>query len=78
MQFGSRLAALAAPFMAQEASPWPEPSKPTVLPRPDFRLLARSAGQSNIGMDVGSAVDFTYEPPFAYTGEIKNVTVALE
>ncbi len=31
----------------------------------------------DIGMDVGSAVDFTYKPPFAFTGAIESVTVAL-
>jgi hypothetical protein len=28
-------------------------------------------------MDVGSAVDFTYQPPFAFSGSIDSVTVAL-
>lgn len=32
----------------------------------------------DVGMDVGSAVDFTYELPFAFTGEIDKVTVALQ
>ncbi|MBI1345145.1 sulfatase-like hydrolase/transferase [bacterium] len=32
----------------------------------------------DIGMDVGSAVDFTYELPFAFTGQIEKVTVDLE
>jgi arylsulfatase A-like enzyme len=31
----------------------------------------------DVGMDVGSAVDFTYQPPFAFTGEIERVTVDL-
>ena len=31
----------------------------------------------DVGMDVGSAVDFTYTPPFAFTGGIDKVTVAL-
>ena len=31
----------------------------------------------DVGMDVGSAVDFTYRPPFAFTGDIERVTVAL-
>lgn len=32
----------------------------------------------DIGMDAGSTVDFTYEPPFAFTGEIEKVTLDLE
>lgn len=32
----------------------------------------------DVGMDVGSAVDFTYQPPFAFTGSIDNVTVSLK
>jgi arylsulfatase len=32
----------------------------------------------DIGMDVGSAVDFTYNPPFPFTGTIEKVTVDLK
>ncbi len=32
----------------------------------------------DVGMDVGSAVDFTYKLPFAFTGGIEKVTVALK
>jgi arylsulfatase len=32
----------------------------------------------DIGMDVGSPVDFTYKLPFAFTGRIENVTVELK
>jgi arylsulfatase len=32
----------------------------------------------DVGMDVGSAVDFTYELPFKFTGEIEKVTVELK
>jgi arylsulfatase A-like enzyme len=32
----------------------------------------------DIGMDVGSAVDFTYKLPFAFTGKIESVTVELK
>jgi arylsulfatase A-like enzyme len=32
----------------------------------------------DIGMDVGSAVDFTYKLPFAFTGKIEKVTVELK
>jgi arylsulfatase len=32
----------------------------------------------DIGMDVGSAVDFTYQLPFAFTGRIEKVNVQLE
>ena len=31
----------------------------------------------DIGMDVGSAVDFTYQLPFAFSGSIESVTIAL-
>ena len=31
----------------------------------------------DVGMDVGSAVDFTYQPPFPFSGSIESVTVAL-
>jgi arylsulfatase len=32
----------------------------------------------DIGMDIGSPVDFTYEPPFAFTGKIEKVTYELK
>jgi len=32
----------------------------------------------DIGMDVGSPVDFTYNPPFAFTGKIERVKVDLK
>lgn len=32
----------------------------------------------DVGMDVGSAVDFTYQPPFNFTGTIEKVTVELK
>ena len=32
----------------------------------------------NIGMHVGSAVDFTYKLPFAFTGTIDKVTINLK
>jgi arylsulfatase len=32
----------------------------------------------DIGMDVGSPVDFTYKPPFAFTGKIEKVTIDLK
>jgi arylsulfatase len=31
----------------------------------------------DVGMDVGSAVDFTYQPPFPFTGAIDQVSIAL-
>ncbi len=38
-----------------------------------------SLGESlDIGMDIGSPVDFTYKPPFAFTGKIEKVTVELK
>jgi hypothetical protein len=32
----------------------------------------------DIGMDIGSPIDFTYELPFAFTGKIDHVTIDLE
>lgn len=32
----------------------------------------------DIGMDVGSPVDFTYQPPFRFTGTIEQVTIELK
>jgi hypothetical protein len=32
----------------------------------------------DVGMDYGSAVDFTYKLPFKFTGTIKEVRVELE
>ena len=32
----------------------------------------------DVGMDVGSPIDFTYKMPFAYTGKIEKVTVDLK
>jgi arylsulfatase len=32
----------------------------------------------DIGEDVGSAVDFTYQPPFKFTGTIEKVTFDLK
>jgi arylsulfatase len=31
----------------------------------------------DVGEDIGSAVDFTYKPPFAFTGRIEKVTIDL-
>ena len=32
----------------------------------------------DVGRDVGSPIDFTYELPFAFTGKIDNVTIELK
>ena len=32
----------------------------------------------DIGTDLGSAVDFTYELPFSFTGKIEKVTIDLK
>ena len=32
----------------------------------------------DIGMDIGSPIDFTYALPFAFTGKIEQVTVELK
>jgi hypothetical protein len=40
-------------------------------------LISLAEGM-DIGMDSGSPVDFTYQPPFAFTGRIERVTVDLK
>jgi arylsulfatase len=32
----------------------------------------------DIGEDIGSPVDFTYKPPFAFTGKMEKVTYKLK
>ena len=32
----------------------------------------------DVGIDTGSAVDFTYKLPFAFTGKIGKVTIELK
>jgi hypothetical protein len=32
----------------------------------------------DVGTDIGSPVDFTYTPPFAFTGKIQKVTLDLK
>lgn len=32
----------------------------------------------DIGMDIGSPIDFTYELPFVFTGKIDKVTIELK
>ena len=32
----------------------------------------------DVGMDIGSPIDFTYDLPFAFTGKIEKVTIGLE
>jgi hypothetical protein len=42
-------------------------------------LVTISIGEGlDIGEDVGSPVDFTYKPPFPFTGEIEKVTFELQ
>ena len=46
---------------------------------PETVPLQFSLGEGvDVGMDIGSAVDFTYELPFKFTGEIEKVTVDLK
>lgn len=40
-------------------------------------LISLSEGM-DIGMDTGSPVDFTYQPPFAFTGRIEKVVIDLK
>ncbi|MGB8908418.1 MAG: hypothetical protein WCC84_06685 [Candidatus Cybelea sp.] len=32
----------------------------------------------DVGMDIGSPIDFTYDLPFAFTGEIEKVRIDLK
>lgn len=32
----------------------------------------------DIGCDIGSLIDFTYEMPFVFTGKIEKITIALK
>lgn len=47
------------------------------IPRTIPLLISISEGL-DVGEDVGSAVDFTYRPPFKFTGEIERVTIVLK
>jgi hypothetical protein len=47
-------------------------------PRPLWLSAAISIGEGlDIGENVVSPVDFTYKPPFAFTGKIEKVTYDL-
>ena len=41
-------------------------------------FLYSTVETQDIGMDLGSPVDFTYKPPFRFTGEIKQLIVELK
>ena len=47
------------------------------LPRTIPATISISEGM-DIGEDVGSAVDFTYKPPFKFTGKIDKVMFDLK
>src|SRR5262249_38081295 len=48
-------------------------------PLPPTLPLPISLGEGfDLGLDSGSAVDFTYKPPFRFTGKIEKVTVDLK
>ena len=56
----------------------PHPSSSHVPRLPKTVPLQFSLGEGiDVGMDVGSPVDFTYELPFKFTGKIDKVTIAL-
>lgn len=41
-------------------------------------VLPFSLGEGlDVGMDVGSPIDFTYDLPFAFTGKIEKVEIRL-
>jgi hypothetical protein len=44
------------------------------LPKTIPMIISLNEGL-DIGEDVGSAVDFTYKPPFKFTGGIDKVTI---
>jgi hypothetical protein len=46
--------------------------------RATSRLYRLSGEGMDVGMDCGSAVDFTYKLPFKFTGKIDKVTVELK
>ena len=48
---------------------------PQVLPPPDFHFPGEGL---DVGMDIGSPIDFTYELPFAFTGSIDHVIVEVK
>lgn len=33
---------------------------------------------ADVGLDIGSAIDFSYDLPFAFTGKIEQVTIELK
>jgi hypothetical protein len=43
-----------------------------------FHMPTGKLGSRPIGEDVGSPVDFTYKPPFKFTGTIDKVTIELK
>jgi len=47
------------------------------LPRTIPAMISLGEGM-DIGEDVGSPVDFTYQPPFKFTGKIEKVTFELK
>jgi hypothetical protein len=84
---GALCAALASPpAIAAEKANAPAGGTPATLPRPDFHFpgsvgrtyLDSDPPQLDVGMDVGSAVDFTYKPPFRFTGTIEKVAIELK
>jgi hypothetical protein len=42
------------------------------------RFRSASRRDWRFGIDVGSAIDFTYKRPFTFTGTIEKVTVELK
>ncbi len=41
-------------------------------------MIVATSCRLDIGTDLGSAVDFTYKLPFAFTGKIEKVTIDLK
>lgn len=65
------LAALSSPLTAQEAAPWPEPSTPSVLPRPDFRF------DGNVGRTIADTDSAQFPQPVQAPEGAPNVVLIL-
>jgi hypothetical protein len=50
---------------------------PTVRLERTIRIQFSLGEGLDVGMDIGSPIDFTYELPFAFTGKIERVEIKL-
>ncbi|WP_211596418.1 arylsulfatase [Paracoccus aestuariivivens] len=63
--------AISPPLAAQEAKPWPDPSTPSVLPRPDFRF------EGNIGRSIADSDPAQFPQPVQAPDGAPNVVLIL-